>query len=119
MKNFKQPGKMLRVAAGPTGGVTSGALCVIGDFVGIAANTVEAGKPGHEVSLLGVYSVPKEAALAIAQGDKLYTAATNTKGDAVNKTASARVFAGWAWKPALAADTTVEMLLPLGGFAEM
>lgn len=120
MKNFKQPGKMLKVdGGGPTGGVSSGDLCIVGDFVGVAANTVEAGKAGHELSLLGVYRVPKAGSLAMSQGDKLYGAATNTKSDAVNKTASARTFVGWAWKGAAADDTHVEMLLPLGGFAEM
>jgi predicted RecA/RadA family phage recombinase len=119
MKNFKSPGKMLRVEAGPTGGVLAGALCIVGDFVGIAANTVAVGAAGHELSLLGVYKVPKAAPLVITQGDKVYAVATNTKADAVDKTSSARVFVGWAWKSALSADTTVEILLPMGGYADI
>ena len=122
MKNFKQPGKMLKVAAGgPTGGVVSGQLCQYGDIVGVAANTVAAGaaKPSHEISTLGVYAVTKEAALAITFGAKVYAAFTNNKADPVNVTASARVFVGWAAKAALAADPTVELLMPLGGFADM
>lgn len=120
MKNFKQPGKMLKVVGGgPTGGVSAGALCKQGDFVGVAANTVAAGKDGHEISLLGVYKVPKATSLVITQGDKVYAAATNGKYDAVNKTATDRDFVGWAWSSQASNDTEVEVLLPLGGFAEM
>lgn len=121
MKNFKQPGKMLRViAGGPTGGVVAGQLCAIGDFVGVAANTVAQGVlTGHELSLLGVYAVTKAAGVAINQGDKVYALFTNTKADGVNTTSASRVFAGWAFRPALAGDATVEVLLPMGGFSEM
>lgn len=118
MKNFKQPGKMLK-GVGPTGGVVSGQLCAEGDLVGVAANTVAAGKEGHEISLLGVYAIPKAAATAITKGAKVYAAFTNTKADAVNVTATSRVFVGWAFKAAAENDATVELLLPLGGFAEM
>lgn len=121
MKNFKQPGKMLRIAAAPTGGHVAGGLYAQGDLVGVAANTVAATKPGSELSLLGVYAIPKEAALAITQGAKVYAAFSGTGGlaDPANVTTTARVFVGWATKAALAADTTVEVLLPLGGYSEI
>lgn len=119
MKNFKQPGNMLTVA--PSGAnIASGDLIQKGDLVGVAATlsktstTIDAEKQS-EVALKGVFKVSKAGSLAITQGDKLYSAFTNLKGDAVNKTSSARTFVGWAWKDAATDDTTVEMLLPLGG----
>lgn len=113
MKNFKQPGNMLTVVA-VGAAIPSGALVGKGGLVGVAGIAAAIGNQS-EVALKGVFRIPKATALAMTQGDSVYSAFTNQIGDAVNKTASGRVFAGWVWKDALAADTFVEVLMPLGG----
>lgn len=70
MTNFIQDGKTVTVAA-PQGGVTSGALVVIGSLIGVACATAAA---GVDVALAteGVFSLPK-AAEEIAVGNLLYS----------------------------------------------
>jgi predicted RecA/RadA family phage recombinase len=69
MKNFVQEGKTITVTA--PANVTSGQLVVTGSIVGVAAFDAVSGAE-VEVTVEGVFELPKVATDAIAQGDKLY-----------------------------------------------
>jgi predicted RecA/RadA family phage recombinase len=60
------------------------------------------------VQLEGVFTVPKEAPLVIAQGDLLYWDNTNS---VFTKTSSGNTFAGYAYLAAISAATTVQVNL--------
>lgn len=109
MKNFIARGEVLTVVAA--------APIMAGDFVkiggggltGIAANTADTSEQ-TEVALTGVFEMPK-AAVAIAQGDKLYYVDADKN---LSKTASGNTFAGYAYAGAVAGDATVMLLLANG-----
>lgn len=69
MKNFVQEGKTITVTA--PAAVTSGQLVVVGSIVGVAAFDAASGAE-VEVTVEGVFELPKVATDVIAQGDKLY-----------------------------------------------
>ena len=67
MKNFVQPGDVVTLIA--PADVKSGAVVTVGAFTGIAAT--DAAKDSEvEVALVGVFELPKAA--AVAQGDLAY-----------------------------------------------
>jgi predicted RecA/RadA family phage recombinase len=66
VKNFVQPGNVITVIA-PAGGVTSGAVVILGALVGVAATTQAAGAE-VEISVEGVFDLPKTPADALVQG---------------------------------------------------
>src|SRR5262249_38470112 len=66
MKNFVAPGKRVRVGA-PAGGVTSGAVVIVGAIVGVASTTQSAGAE-VELGVEGIYDLSKVAADALAAG---------------------------------------------------
>jgi predicted RecA/RadA family phage recombinase len=69
MKNYVQEGKTLTLTA--PAAVTSGQLVVVGSIIGVAA--FDAASGGEvEVTVEGVFELPKSATDVIAQGDKLY-----------------------------------------------
>jgi predicted RecA/RadA family phage recombinase len=70
MKNFIQPGNVITVTA-PAGGVLSGAGLLVGSLFGIA-NGKAAQDEDVELSLTGVYALPKVSAQAWTQGAKIY-----------------------------------------------
>lgn len=110
MKNSIQNGQVITVTA-PAGGVVSGEMIQVGALVGVCADTKAAGLP-VELSLHGVYKIPKTAALALTEGQAvMYETSTKmivaTGGD---------FNCGWAVKAAAGADTHAMVLLPLGGF---
>jgi predicted RecA/RadA family phage recombinase len=69
MKNFVQKGNTITVAA--PADVTSGQLVVVGSIVGVAAFSASSGAD-VEVTVEGVFELPKVTTDVIAQGDKLY-----------------------------------------------
>ncbi len=69
MKNFVQEGKTITVAAPAT--VASGQLVVVGSIVGVAAFDAASGAE-VEITVEGVFELPKVATDVIVQGDKLY-----------------------------------------------
>src|SRR5579885_1983538 len=69
MKNFVQEGKTITVTA--PADVISGQLVVVGSIVGVAAFTAASGAD-VEVTVEGVFELPKVATDVIAQGAKLY-----------------------------------------------
>lgn len=108
MKNAVKDGKYITYAH--TAAVESGEMIQIGALVGVACGKYEANQSG-EYSLLGVYSFPKASALVLAIGVAVqYETSTKeivaTGGDFA---------AGWAFKGAAAGETSVQVLLPLGG----
>lgn len=73
MKNYVQRGDTLTLTAPET--VVSGALLIVGSFVGVAAHDADNGDD-VETSLTGVFTLPK-AAGALSQGAKLYWDSAN------------------------------------------
>jgi predicted RecA/RadA family phage recombinase len=76
MKNFVQEGKTITVAA--PANVASGQLVVVGSIVGVAAFDASSGAD-VEVTVAGVFELPKVATDVIAQGDKLYWDSSQAK----------------------------------------
>jgi predicted RecA/RadA family phage recombinase len=106
MKNYLQHGDRITVTA-PTGGVASGAPVLVGAIFGVANFTAAEGKE-VEIDLIGVFSLAKVSALAIAIGDKLYyDAATGL----VNKTSSGNSLVGVAASAAANPSATVAVRL--------
>jgi predicted RecA/RadA family phage recombinase len=96
VKNFIQQGNTLDLTA-PAGGLVSGQGHLFGDLFGVAATNIQEGTKGA-VALTGVYSLPKAAGEAMAEGAVAYwdgakitaTAAGNAKaGNVAEATAAA------------------------------
>lgn len=103
MENFVQNGEFLHTVLADT--VAGGDLVIVGSVVGVAVSN------GDNVELKavqtkGVFTLPKEAALAVSQGDTVYWDAS---AKAVTKTAEANTIIGVAWDAALSADGTVNV----------
>lgn len=108
MKNYKQDGRVLTLAAPYA--LLSGAGALIGSIFGVAQTDAA---NGADVALVveGVFELNKTSALAIAVGDKVYW--DNTAKE-VNKTASGNTLIGYAIKAAANPSATVEVkLVPL------
>jgi predicted RecA/RadA family phage recombinase len=80
MKNFIQPGKVLTLLA--PAALLSGAVVIVGSFVGIAATDAASGAP-VEVSTEGVFDLPKTAPEVWAQGAPVYWDANEEKATTV------------------------------------
>jgi len=80
MKNYIQPGKMLTLVAPAT--LLSGAVVIVGSFVGIAAHDASSGAP-VEVETEGVFELPKSAAAAWTQGAPIYWDAVSGEATSV------------------------------------
>lgn len=74
MHNYVQPGEVLTIPA--PAAVSSGGVVVAGAIVGIANGAAAIGEL-VDVSVQGVVTLPKVAALAIAIGDVVYWDGTN------------------------------------------
>ena len=68
-KNYVQPGEVMDHTA--TADITAGDVVVIGQRVGVALNDIANGDVGP-VQVAGVFEVPKDTAVAFAQGDLVY-----------------------------------------------
>jgi predicted RecA/RadA family phage recombinase len=69
MKNYVQEGNTITVTAPAT--VTSGQLVVVGSINGVAAFDAASGAD-IEVTVEGVFELPKVTTDVVAQGDRLY-----------------------------------------------
>ena len=69
MKNYVQEGNTITVTAPAT--VTSGQLVVVGSINGVAAFDAASGAD-VEVTVEGVFELPKVTTDVVAQGDRLY-----------------------------------------------
>lgn len=91
MKNFVQPGRSLSVAAAAAA-VTAGQVVIVGNHLGVAANSAAIGEP-YEVVLDGVYVLPKATGAAWTQGQPLMWDASASAFAAVGTPASGDVTA--------------------------
>ena len=110
MKNFIQSGQNKTFIADAD--YVSGDVVVVGDLIGIVSYDVLTGEEG-EMSLTGVYELPKEAALVIADGDVVYFDTTAKEVDKTNTNEEL----GVAFAAAAGADSTVRVLLKGGSRA--
>ncbi|OCC06377.1 hypothetical protein BA190_03875 [Labrys sp. WJW] len=105
MKNFVQRGETITIPA--TADYASGDVVIAGALVGVAGGDAATGDD-VDVSLTGVFNLPKVSALAIAIGDTLYfDAATKL----VNKTASGNTKIGVAVTAAANPSAAVDVRL--------
>lgn len=104
MKNYVANGETIDYTAGAD--IASGDLVLAGELVGVAVDAIASGKIGV-VRIVGVVSVPKQAALAVTQGDLLYCDATSGELDKTDT----NTYAGRAYADAAGADTTVKVIL--------
>jgi predicted RecA/RadA family phage recombinase len=105
MRNFVQMGNTVTIPA-PTA-INSGDGVVVGSLFGIAAGTVDSGDD-LDLTLIGVFTLPKVSALAIAIGDTVYwDAATKL----VTKTSSGNTKIGVAVSAAANPSASVNVRL--------
>ncbi|WP_140986815.1 DUF2190 family protein [Asticcacaulis tiandongensis] len=90
MRNYVQRGHSLTIPA--PADVLSGGIVIVGELIGVANGDAKTGD-SVDVDTVGVYVLPKVAALAIAIGDLVYWDSTNKL---VTKTASGNKKLGYA-----------------------
>lgn len=106
MKNFFAKGCTMLLPA-VAGALVSGQSVVIGDVVGVSQGNYAIGEDAV-LALDGVFILPKASSGAIAQGVKLYVAASAGN---ITATASTNKFVGYAYEAAADGDATVKVLL--------
>lgn len=112
MKNYLKSGQNLTFVADAD--YASGSVVVVGDIVGVNAYDVLTGEEG-EIAITGVFTLPKQGALAVVMGEKAYwdgAEVDNIPGDD-GQNVEIGVFA----KAAAGADTTAAVLLKGGSRA--
>ncbi len=102
-QNYVQQGASMPWTNDTGSTVLSGAVVVVGSLVGVALGLIADTLTGM-IGLDGVWTLPKEAALAIDQGELVYWDAS---AEAITKTSEGNTLAGAAFAAALAADDTV------------
>ena len=100
------PGKTMTFANTTGMAIAASSVVVAGDVIGIALGDIAIGDTG-EIGICEQWTLPKEAALAIPQGKKVYY---DTIAKKVNLT-DTNPFAGIAMLPAAASDATVNVLI--------
>lgn len=105
-KNYIQDGNVITVTAPHA--VTSGQMVQIAGLFGIALGDAANGA-SVEIQTEGVFTVNKTSALAIAAGDRLFSASGASQ--VVNKTATSRWPVGVAVAAAANPSSTVKMKL--------
>lgn len=105
MKNHVQPGNTLTLPA--PADVLSGAGVVVGSIFGVANGDALSGEP-VDLDVVGVFTLPKVSALAIAIGDMVYWDDTNKL---VTKTASGNTAIGVATSVAANPSASVDVRL--------
>jgi len=106
-KNYIKDGAVIDFTAGAD--ISSGDLVIVGKRIGIALGDIASGATGA-VQMRGVFEVPKEASLAVVQGDLLYC---NVGATELDKTATSQTLAGYAFAASGTSETTV--LVDLNG----
>lgn len=105
MKNYVQEGRTITVVAPYD--VTSGGGVKVGGLFGVANTTAVEDDP-VEIDRIGVFDIAKVAATAVTAGAKVYWDDTNK---VITPTASGNLLVGAALDAALAAATTVRVVL--------
>jgi predicted RecA/RadA family phage recombinase len=106
MKNFVQPGNTVTLAA--SAGVKSGDLVIVGALAGVANYDAPAAGGDVEVSLVGVFTLPKSTGAAINQGAKTYWDVSESNCTATD---TGNMLIGAAVATAGSSDTTVRVRL--------
>lgn len=104
MKNFIQQGNTIDLTA-PAGGLVSGQGHLFGALFGVAATDIPAGTKGA-VSVVGVYSLPKVAGVALTEGEAVYW-----DGDKITATAADNAPIGHVVDAAASAATSASVRL--------
>ena len=102
--NYIQDGRTIEFTA--TADVASGAPVAVGTVVAVAVTAVLSGETGVGITD-GVFSLPKAASGAIAQGAKVYLKSDGT----ITTTASGSTAAGSCWAAAADGETSVNVKL--------
>lgn len=105
MKNFIQHGNTLSLAAPYALNAGDGAL--VGSIFGVASGDADNGA-AVELSVTGVYTLPKTSALAISIGDRVYW---DNSAKVVNKTSSGNTLVGVAVSAAANPSAAVDVRL--------
>jgi len=105
MRNYIQPGNTLTLTAPAE--IASGAVVIVGSIIGVANGDAENGAP-VDVDTVGVFRLPKVAALAIAAGDKVYW---DAGAKLVTKTAASNTLLGVATEAAANPSPNVSVRL--------
>lgn len=105
MRNYVQPGNTLTVPS--PAAVASGDLVVIGNLIGVAAGDAAAGDP-LDLTVEGVFELPKIGANAFAVGDRVFWSAAD---ELATSTVGANARIGTAIEAAAASTTTVNVRL--------
>lgn len=103
--NYIQPGRTLTIPA--PAAVASGGVVIAGAIVGVAQIDAASGDP-VDVDTVGVWALPKVAALAIGLGDVVYW---DAEAALVNKTASGNTKLGVAVEAAANPSPLVKVRL--------
>ena len=106
MRNYIQPGNVLTLTS--SFGIFSGQGVLLNKFFGVA--NYDCPIPGNpiEVSVVGVYSLPKAATIVFAVGDPVYW---NDTDHNVTSVGTAHTLIGAATAAAGASDTTAAVRL--------
>ena len=107
MRNYLQPGDSLAVAVPYASGVVAAEGVLVGALFGVAAVDGAQGAT-IECQTKGVFDLAKQPALAITAGARLFWDDTNRR---LTTTATGNFQVGIATQAALAADTTVRVVL--------
>lgn len=104
-RNFVQEGSVIDYT--PAAWLPAGSVAVIESLIGVALTGISAGTSGS-VAVEGVYTLPADNTLTIAQGARLYwdAVAGNLTTVSVNN-----IPAGRAWAAKALAGTTVKVKL--------
>ena len=105
MKNYIQRGDTITIPA--PAAVLSGGVVIAGSIVGIANGDAAITEP-VDVDVVGVFTLPKVSALAIAAGDIIYWDAT---AGLATKTATANTKLGYATEAAANPSASVNVRL--------
>ena len=107
--NYVQPGEQITWTNGTGSAVSSGDVVVVGNQqLGIALGDIASTASGT-VALDGVYDLAKNTSDAVTAAQKLWWDAS--AGEVINAPAKNAYFIGYATESALAATTTVNVLL--------
>jgi len=104
--NHVQTGDVLDYTNATGSDISSGDVVIVGTLAGVALVDIADGDSGS-VAVKEVWSLPKKADEAIAQGVAVYL---DSNGD-ITATATDNTFAGHAFAAAAASDTTIDVLL--------
>ncbi|MBR0675004.1 MAG: DUF2190 family protein [Acetobacteraceae bacterium] len=108
MRNCLRPdARSIPMVVPYSGGILAGQGLLVGAFFGVAASDA-AQNTSVECETRGEFELPKEPALAIAQGARVFWDNTNRR---ITTTATGNFQVGLATAAALAADATVRVML--------